>query len=101
MCVFYQRGVVDFKSRLCHKVVVRLEGDSELVGFGVETGRRLLPAPATPNDSAGFRLILHFHKVIPAAQKRAQNYTETHGFTTRRETMNFDSAAAEEDTEGR
>lgn len=76
--MFYQQGVVDFKSRLCHKVVVRLEGDSEPVGFGVETGRRLLPAPATPNDSAGFRLVLHFHKVIPAAPKRERKITQEH-----------------------
>lgn len=67
MYTSHQQWVVDFKSRLCNKVVIRLEGDSEQVAFGVETRRSLLPTPAPPNYSAGFWLVLHFNIVIPAA----------------------------------
>ncbi len=71
-CTSHQQWVVDFESRLCNKVIIRLEGDSEHVGFGVETRRRLLPTPTTPNYSAGLWLVLHFNKVIPGARERVR-----------------------------
>lgn len=76
-CVSHQKRVVEFESRLCNEVIIRLEGDSEHVSFGVETGRGFLPAPATPNYSAGLGLVLHFNKVIPGVRRRENERMNT------------------------
>jgi len=57
--------VVDFESRLCDKVIIGLEDDSELVAYWLHTLWWLLPAPASPNYGVGLWLVLHFDKVIP------------------------------------
>lgn len=72
-CVAYQHGVVCFESWRSHKIIIWLEGDSEHVGFGVETRRCVVAAPRSPDDLVGFWIVLHFNKVIPRAGQDNKN----------------------------
>lgn len=66
--VTYHTGIINFESRFSHKVVIRLESYLQLIRFWCYSWRNfLVPTPSSSDNSANFRYIFYFHKVVSGA----------------------------------